>query len=88
METQDIVTVGVVGLILYLVLKPKAKVETFPPYVPEEVVTSTITYNVAKPVASTQYPGWIESTYAPGMLYNPTTQQYMNPATGQQMMID
>lgn len=49
MEAQDVVTVGVVGLLLYLILRPKAKVEAFPPYVPTELVTSTIRFGEPMP---------------------------------------
>lgn len=49
METEDMVTVGVVGLILYLLLRAKAKVEAFAPYEPTESVTSTITYGNVVP---------------------------------------
>jgi hypothetical protein len=48
METEDMVTVGVVALVLYLLLKPRvgiARVDPTGGYAsPVESVTSTITY--------------------------------------------
>jgi len=41
METDDMLTLGVVGLVLWLLLRSKAPVEE----PPEEVVTSDIVYD-------------------------------------------
>jgi hypothetical protein len=42
--TRDVVMVGVVGLILYLLYKGEQAVDPFDPWTPIENVTSTITY--------------------------------------------
>lgn len=44
MEMEDVMTVGVVGLILYLLLRAKRQARLFEPWVPVEDVTSTITF--------------------------------------------
>ena len=47
------VTVGVVGLVLYLLLRAKAKATYFSPYEPTEVVTYTIAYGDIVPYEET-----------------------------------
>ena len=44
MEMEDVATVGVVALILFMLLQNKKKIEPFGPSVPVEQVDSTITY--------------------------------------------
>ncbi len=82
MEGKDtVLLIAVAGLAVYMLTRKSKTPEFFPPYTPQESVTSKIAFGIPGEVAP-------DSQRYPGYEFNPDTGDYVDMATGEHLMID